>query len=56
MFGLGIWEILLVVIVVLVIFGAGKLPGVMEDVGKGVKAFKKSLGDDEDSPKKAKKK
>ena len=57
MFGLGMWELLLIVVVVLVIFGAGKLPGVMADVGKGVQAFKKSLkdGDDEAPSKKDKK-
>lgn len=47
MFGLGLWELLLIVVVVMVLFGAGKLPKVMEDLGKGVKSFKNSLAEDE---------
>jgi sec-independent protein translocase protein TatA len=55
MMGLSIGHILLVVIVVLIVFGAGKLPNVMGDLAKGVKNFKKGLNDDDDdstSPKK----
>jgi sec-independent protein translocase protein TatA len=47
MFGLGQWEILIILVIVLVVFGAGKLPGVMSDLGKGVSEFKKSLKGDE---------
>lgn len=44
----GFWQIILIVIVVFVIFGAGKLPGVMGDLGKGLRNFKDGLkGDDE---------
>ena len=45
----GFAEIALIVIVVLIVFGAGKLPNVMGDLGKGFKAFKKGLKD-EDAP------
>lgn len=45
---LGIWQILLIVLLVLLIFGAGKLPSVMGDLAKGVKNFKKGLDDDSD--------
>lgn len=49
---LGVWELLLILAIVLVIFGAGKLPKVMGDLGKGVTAFKKGLGTtDESTPK-----
>jgi len=45
---LGIWQILLIVLLVLLLFGAGKLPAVMGDLAKGVKNFKKGLDDDGD--------
>ncbi len=44
--GLGMWQIILIIIVVLIVFGAGKLPSVMGDVGKGVKNLKKGLKDE----------
>ena len=40
-------ELALIVLIVLVIFGAGKLPNVLGDLGKGMKAFKDGLKDDE---------
>lgn len=43
----GLWEILALIVLVLLLFGAGKLPGVMKDVAGGVKAFKKGLKEDE---------
>jgi len=42
---IGIWQIILILVVVLVLFGAGKLPSVMGDVGKGMKNFKDGLKD-----------
>lgn len=45
---IGPWQIALVLVIILIIFGAGKLPGVMGDLAKGVKTFKKGL---EDKPK-----
>ena len=47
--GLGIKEILLILIVVLVLFGAGKLPKVMHDLGVGMRNFKKALNGKEES-------
>ena len=47
--GLSFGHIILVLVVVLVLFGAGKLPGVMGDLGKGLRNFKDGLkgsGDD----------
>jgi sec-independent protein translocase protein TatA len=44
---IGIWQVLLVLVIVLIIFGAGKLPQVMGDVAKGVKNFKSGLKDEE---------
>lgn len=43
--GLGIWEILVILVIILVIFGAGKLPKVMGDLGKGIRSFKSGLKD-----------
>lgn len=44
---LGIWQIALIVLVVFLIFGAGKLPNVMGDLAKGVRNFKKGLEEDD---------
>ena len=44
MFGsLGITELILILVIVLVIFGAGKLPQLGEGIGKAIKGFKKSV-------------
>ena len=43
MFGLGIGELLVVLVIVLVVFGAGRLPEVMGSLGKGVQQFKRGL-------------
>lgn len=45
MFGLGTPEIILIVVVVLVLFGAKKIPEFMQGIGKGVKEFKKATSD-----------
>ena len=50
--GLSIWHILVVLIVVLVVFGAGKLPTVMGDLGKGIRNFKAGLSGEDDKGKK----
>ena len=47
MFGLGHWEIILILVIVLKVFGAGKLPKVASDLGKGIKSFKESLNNSE---------
>ena len=45
MFGLGTPEIILIPIVILVLFGAKKIPELMQGLGKGVKEFKKATSD-----------
>ncbi|MEK6725662.1 MAG: twin-arginine translocase TatA/TatE family subunit [Deltaproteobacteria bacterium] len=48
MFGLGIPELLIILVLVLVVFGAGKLPDIGSGLGKAIKGFKKaSSGEDE---------
>lgn len=42
MFGLGMWELLIILIIVLVIFGAGKLPEIGAGLGKGISNFRRS--------------
>ncbi len=49
--GLSLWHILLVLVVVLILFGAGKLPQVMGDLAKGVKSFKAGLKDEPEDTK-----
>ncbi|MFD1627781.1 twin-arginine translocase TatA/TatE family subunit [Azospirillum griseum] len=43
-----IWHWIIVLLIVLLLFGAGKLPSVMGDIAKGVKAFKAGLKDGEE--------
>jgi sec-independent protein translocase protein TatA len=47
------FELILIVVVILMVFGAGKLPKVAQQLGSGIRNFQKSLkGDDEeDDPK-----
>lgn len=40
---IGIWQIVLILAIVLIIFGAGKLPRVMGDVAKGVRNFRSGM-------------
>lgn len=48
-----IWQILIIVLVIMLLFGAGRLPRVMEDLAKGIKSFKKGLKDDDNENPKA---
>lgn len=45
MFGLGTQELILIAIVILVLFGAKKIPDFMQGLGKGIKEFKKASTD-----------
>jgi sec-independent protein translocase protein TatA len=43
MFGLGHWELLIILIVVMIIFGAGKLPQIGAGLGQSIRNFKKGV-------------
>ena len=45
MFGIGMPELLIILVIILIIFGAGKLPEIGGAIGKGIKNFKKSFQD-----------
>ena len=51
---LGPWEIALILVIILVVFGVGKLPQVGEAIGKSIRSFKKAqAGEEEDKLKAA---
>lgn len=50
---LSIWHWIVVVIVVLLLFGRGKISDLMGDVAQGIKSFKKGLQDDEKTAEKS---
>ena len=43
---IGIWQIAIVVILVVLLFGRGKISSLMGDVAKGIKSFKKGMASD----------
>ena len=45
MFGLGTQELLIILVLVMIVFGAGKLPQVGSALGKGLRNFKKGVSD-----------
>ena len=46
---IGFWQIAIVVILVVLLFGRGKISSLMGDVAKGIKSFKKGMSDDSSS-------
>ena len=45
--GVGIWQIVIVGVIVVLLFGRGKISELMGDVAKGIKSFKKGMAEDE---------
>ena len=45
-----IWHWLIVLVIVLLVFGRGKIPELMGDMAKGIKSFKKGMAEDEEAP------
>ena len=48
MFGMGHWEILIILLVVLLIFGAKRIPEMAQGMGKGIREFRKAVRDVQD--------
>jgi sec-independent protein translocase protein TatA len=46
MFGLGIPELVIILVLVLIVFGAGKLPEIGAGFGKGIRNFKKGISEE----------
>ena len=42
-----IWQLLIVLVIVLLLFGRGKIPQLMGDMAKGIKSFKRGMSDEE---------
>lgn len=49
MFGLGTQELLIILVLVMIVFGAGKLPQVGSALGKGLRNFKQGVKDEQDA-------
>tara|TARA_B100001179_G_scaffold198028_1_gene157330 strand:+ start:260 stop:466 length:207 start_codon:yes stop_codon:yes gene_type:complete len=45
---IGFWQIAIVVVLVVLLFGRGKISSLMGDVAKGIKSFKKGMSDNPD--------
>ncbi len=50
MFGLRMPELLLILLIVVILFGANKLPALGKGMGEGLRSFKKAFGGDEEKP------
>ena len=48
---IGFWQIAIVVVLVVLLFGRGKISDLMGDVAKGIKSFKKGMSDESDQSK-----
>jgi sec-independent protein translocase protein TatA len=48
--GLSVWQIAIIAVVVLVLFGRGRISEMMGDFGKGISSFKKGMNEDVDEP------
>tara|TARA_B100001939_G_scaffold113056_1_gene97748 strand:+ start:2061 stop:2258 length:198 start_codon:yes stop_codon:yes gene_type:complete len=47
--GISFWQIAIVVVLVVLLFGRGKISSLMGDVAKGIKSFKRGMSDDASS-------
>ena len=47
---IGPWQIVLIVVIVLLLFGGKKIPELMRGIGKGARELKKGLNEDDEAP------
>jgi sec-independent protein translocase protein TatA len=47
---LGPWQLIIIALVILVLFGRGRISEMMGDFGKGIKSFRRGMADESDSP------
>ncbi|MEH6500399.1 MAG: twin-arginine translocase TatA/TatE family subunit [Pseudoalteromonas distincta] len=48
--GISIWQLAIVLVIVILLFGTKRLKGVGSDLGEAIKGFRKSVNSDEDKP------
>ena len=48
MFGIGATELIIILVIVLILFGAGRLPQIGEGLGKAIRGFKRGLSESEE--------
>jgi len=48
--GIGIWQLVIVLLIVFLLFGTKRLKGLGSDVGEAIQGFRKSMGGDSDAP------
>ncbi|MEX0341495.1 MAG: twin-arginine translocase TatA/TatE family subunit [Erythrobacter sp.] len=48
--GLSVWQIAIIAVVILVLFGRGRISEMMGDFGKGIKSFKQGMTDEDEAP------
>ncbi|WP_338559116.1 Sec-independent protein translocase subunit TatA [Erwinia sp. E_sp_B04_7] len=49
--GISIWQLLIIAVIVVLLFGTNKLRSLGSDLGSSIKGFKKAMGDDHDKEK-----
>ncbi|NOY69075.1 MAG: twin-arginine translocase TatA/TatE family subunit [Deltaproteobacteria bacterium] len=50
MFGLGMPELIVILVIIMIVFGAGKLPEIGAGIGKGIRNFKKAVSGEDEKP------
>ncbi len=50
--GIGIWELIIILVIILLLFGASRLKDIGKSLGEGIKGFKQAVKEDEEEPKK----
>ena len=50
MFGIGMPELMVILVIIMIIFGAGKLPEIGSGIGKGIRNFKKAVSGEDTRP------